>query len=153
MCGWAIVSAFTAMADNYVHLLVLRLLLGWFKAPFYPGAIYLLSPFYTNSELATHLAILYCGQLSAFPGPTNTGIFAGLDTMAIVNFSAVAANIYTAYLGPDSESPRFLVGIGNSTGFCVMCMLSAHFIWFLFRRLHRQQLRAPDGDSVKLFAT
>ncbi|KAE9566923.1 hypothetical protein CGMCC3_g16921 [Colletotrichum fructicola] len=357
MCGWAIVSAFTAMADNYVHLLVLRFLLGWFEAPFYPGAIYLLSRFYTKSELATRLAILYCGQLSssAFSGLITAGIFAGLDgtkglhgwqwlfiiegsatflaaiggifllpdtpgktrwltaeenacsvmrleeenmnelkhetpiqglmsalkdykvwlfmfmqnmhfsamsfnqffptivktlgydrtitlvltsppyvfaamfalalswssgrfderawhiyggnaltvvgfavacattsvapryvacflfaagsystgsiilgwaaanvvdshekkavTMAMVNFSAVAANIYTAYLWPDSDSPRFLVGLGSSIGFCVMCMLSAHFAWFLFRRLNRQRLREADGDSVKLFAT
>lgn len=50
MCGWAIVSGFTAMADSYTHLLVLRLLLGWFEAPFYPGAIYLLSRFYTKHE-------------------------------------------------------------------------------------------------------
>ncbi|KAF4492397.1 putative transporter [Colletotrichum fructicola Nara gc5] len=74
-------------------------------------------------------------------------------TMAMVNFSAVAANIYTAYLWPDSDSPRFLVGLGSSIGFCVMCMLSAHFAWFLFRRLNRQRLREADGDSVKLFAT
>ncbi|KAH9240687.1 hypothetical protein K456DRAFT_1931578 [Colletotrichum gloeosporioides 23] len=314
MCGWAIVSAFTAMADNYVHLLVLRFLLGWFEAPFYPGAIYLLSRFYTKSELATRLAILYCGQLSssAFSGLITAGIFAGLDgmkglhgwqwlfiiegsatflaaiggifllpdtpgktrwltaeenacslfmfmqnmhfsamsfnqifptivktlgydrtitlvltsppyvfaamfalalswssgrfderawhiyacattsvapryvacflfaagscstgsiilgwaaanvvdshekkavTMAMVNFPAVAANIYTAYLWPDSDSPRFLVGLGSSIGFCVMCMLSAHFAWFLFRRLNKQRVREADGDSVRLFAT
>ncbi|KAF0327192.1 major facilitator superfamily transporter, partial [Colletotrichum asianum] len=345
------------MADNYVHLLVLRFLLGWFEAPFYPGAIYLLSRFYMMSELATRLAILYCGQLSsnAFSGLITVGTFAGLDgtrglhgwqwlfiiegsatflaaiggifllpdtpgktrwltaeenacsvmrleednmnqlkqetpiqglvsalndykvwlfmfmqnmhfsamsfnqffptivktlgydrtttlvftsppyvfaamfalalswssgrfderawhiydgnalavvgfavacaitsvapryvacflfaagsystgsiilgwaaanvidshekkavTMAMVNLSAVAANIYTAYLWPDSDSPRFLVGLGSSIGFCVMCILSAHFAWFLFRRLNRQRLREADGDSVKLFAT
>lgn len=73
--------------------------------------------------------------------------------MAMVNFSAVAANIYTAYLWPDSDSPRFLVGLSSSIGFCVMCMFSAHFAWFLFRRLNKQRLREAEGDSVKLFAT
>ncbi|KAF5526055.1 MFS transporter prlL [Colletotrichum aenigma] len=74
-------------------------------------------------------------------------------TVAIVNFSAVAANIYTAYLWPDSDSPRLLVGLGSSIGLYVMCMLSAPFTLFLFRRLNRQRLRQADGDSVKLFAT
>lgn len=74
-------------------------------------------------------------------------------TVAIVNFSAVAANIYTAYLWPDSDSPRLLVGLGSSIGLCVMCMLSAPFTLFLSRRLNRQRLRQADGDSVKLFAT
>lgn len=73
--------------------------------------------------------------------------------MAMVNFSAVAANIYTAYLWPDSDSPRFLMGLRSSIGFCVMCMFSANFAWFLFRRLNKQRLREAEGDSVKLFAT
>lgn len=30
---------------------MLRFLLGWFEAPFYPGAIYILSRFYTKSEV------------------------------------------------------------------------------------------------------
>lgn len=74
-------------------------------------------------------------------------------TLAMVNFSAVAANIYTAYLWPDSDSPRFLIGLSSSIGFCAMCMFSAHFAWFLFRRLNKQRLREEDVDSVKLYAT
>ena len=52
MCGWALVSAFTARANSYAYLVVWRFLLGWFEAPFYPGAIYLLSRFYAKSEVS-----------------------------------------------------------------------------------------------------
>lgn len=47
----------------------------------YPGAIYLLSRFYTKREVSTRLAILYCGQLSSssFSGLLTAAIFASLD--------------------------------------------------------------------------
>lgn len=52
MCGWACVSACTALAGNYVQLLMLRFLLGFLEAPFYPGAIYLIGRFYTKKEVS-----------------------------------------------------------------------------------------------------
>ncbi|KAL6410654.1 major facilitator superfamily transporter [Ilyonectria robusta] len=81
MCGWAIVSACTSLAHNYHTMLILRFLLGFLEAPFYPGAIYILSRFYTRREVATRLAILYCGQLcsSSFSGLITAGIFASLS--------------------------------------------------------------------------
>jgi hypothetical protein len=33
--------------------------LGFTEAPFYPGALYLLSLFYTRREIATRVSILY----------------------------------------------------------------------------------------------
>lgn len=68
MCGWAIVSACTSLAHNYHTMLILRFLLGFLEAPFYPGAIYILSRFYTRREvclLKTHctgLQITNCCQ-------------------------------------------------------------------------------------------
>ena len=81
MCGWAVVSACTALAHNYATMIVLRLLLGFLEAPFYPGAIYMLSRFYNKREVASRLAILYCGQLcsSSFSGLLTAGIFASLS--------------------------------------------------------------------------
>uniref|UniRef100_A0A8H7N2S4 Major facilitator superfamily (MFS) profile domain-containing protein n=1 Tax=Bionectria ochroleuca TaxID=29856 RepID=A0A8H7N2S4_BIOOC len=356
MCGWAIVSGCTALSMNYIHLLMLRFLLGWFEAPFYPGAIYMLSRFYTKREVATRLAILYCGQLSssAFSGLITAGIFASIDgrygihgwqwlfiiegaatfgfaliaifllpdtpgktswmtpeenacsvirmqedsvnqlqhetpmqgfmsaikdykvwlfmlmqnmhfsamsfnqffptlvktlgynntitlvltsppyifsalfslalarssgyfndrtwhivggnlfaivgfvlacattglapryaacflfaagsystgsiilgwasanvadshekkavTLAMVNFSAVAANVYTAYLWPDSDSPRFIIGLGSSVGFSFVCGLVAIVAWYLFRRSNSKRLGEASGDNVKLYA-
>jgi hypothetical protein len=58
-----------------------RLVLGITEAPFYPGAIYLISLFYTRKETATRLAVFYTGNLlaSTFSGLIAAGVFAGLD--------------------------------------------------------------------------
>ncbi|KAM0288502.1 hypothetical protein ACHAO9_007148 [Fusarium lateritium] len=62
-------------------MLVLRLLSGFLQAPFYPVAISLLRRLYTRREVATRLAILYCGQLcsSSFSGLITAAIFASLS--------------------------------------------------------------------------
>ena len=57
--AWAGVSAATAAVQNYHGALAVRVLLGFCEAPFYPGAIYMLSLFYTRREIATRVSILY----------------------------------------------------------------------------------------------
>ncbi len=56
-------------------------MLGITEAPFYPGAIYLVSLFYTRKETATRLALFYTGNLlsSTFSGLIAAGVFTGLD--------------------------------------------------------------------------
>lgn len=70
MMLWAIVSGLTAVANNFVGLLLTRFFLGLAEAPYYPGAVYLLSIFYTRKEVATRIAILYTGNIlaTAFAG-------------------------------------------------------------------------------------
>ncbi|KAM0281995.1 hypothetical protein ACHAO9_010476 [Fusarium lateritium] len=63
MIGWAGVSASTAGVTNYSGLLACRFFLGFVEAPFYPGALYLLSIYYTRKELATRISLLYTGQV------------------------------------------------------------------------------------------
>ena len=48
---------------------------------YYPGAIYLLSIFYTRKEIATRISILYTGNILAtsFSGLIAAGVFYGLD--------------------------------------------------------------------------
>ncbi|KAH7357430.1 major facilitator superfamily domain-containing protein [Pyrenochaeta sp. MPI-SDFR-AT-0127] len=84
MAIWAIVSALTAMAKNYHGLLLARLFLGLTEAPYYPGALYLLSTFYTRKEVATRISILYTGNIlaTAFAGLIAAGVFSGLDKRA-----------------------------------------------------------------------
>jgi MFS family permease len=65
MFAWAAVSACTGAVQNYTGLIVVRLLLGITEAPFYPGAIYLLSLFYTRREIATRISILYSANIFA----------------------------------------------------------------------------------------
>lgn len=81
MMGWAIVSACTALAKNYTDLVVVRFFLGVAEAPFYPGAIYMLSIFYTRKEIATRLSILYSGNIFAtsFSGLIAAAVFNTID--------------------------------------------------------------------------
>ncbi|KAH7017008.1 major facilitator superfamily domain-containing protein [Ilyonectria destructans] len=81
MMAWAIVSALTAVVNNYVGIVLVRFFLGIVEAPYYPGALYMLSTFYTRKELATRISILYSGNIlaSAFAGLIAAGVFEGLD--------------------------------------------------------------------------
>lgn len=105
MALWGVVSGLTALSTNYVSLVVLRFFLGIVEAPctqmspsvppypysfqanfaalckVYPGAIFLLSIFYTRKEVATRLAILYTASIlsTAFSGLIAAAIFATID--------------------------------------------------------------------------
>jgi MFS family permease len=65
MVIWATVSACTALAKDFTGLLLTRFFLGATEAPFYPGAVYIISSFYTRKEIATRIAILYTGNIAA----------------------------------------------------------------------------------------
>lgn len=84
MMAWAIVSSLTALAHNYVGLILTRFFLGVVEAPYYPGALYILSIFYTRKELATRISILYSGNIlaTAFAGLIFAGIQYGMDGTA-----------------------------------------------------------------------
>ncbi|CAN9294915.1 unnamed protein product [Alternaria alternata] len=77
MFVWAIVSACTALVQNFGGLVACRFFLGITEAPFYPGATYMLSIFYTRKEVATRIALLYCAQILAtgFSGLIAAGVF------------------------------------------------------------------------------
>jgi MFS family permease len=69
------------MCHNFIGLLLTRFFLGLTEAPYYPGAVYLLSIFYTRKEIATRIAILYTGNIlaTAFAGLVAAGVFYGMD--------------------------------------------------------------------------
>ncbi|GJC87160.1 putative transporter C11D3.18C [Colletotrichum liriopes] len=83
MMLWAVVSALTAVSKDFTGLLLTRFFLGVTEAPYYPGAVYLLSIFYTRKEVATRIAILYTGNIlaTAFAGLIAAGIFHGMDDL------------------------------------------------------------------------
>lgn len=84
MMAWAVVSGLTAVVHNYTGLVLVRFFLGLTEAPYYPGAVYMLSIFYTRKEIATRIAILYTGNIltTAFAGLIAAGVFHGLDNKA-----------------------------------------------------------------------
>lgn len=81
MASWAIVSACTALTKNYTSLVLVRFFLGVTEAPFYPGALFLLSLFYTRKEIALRISILYSGNIiaTAVAGLIAAATFATLD--------------------------------------------------------------------------
>ncbi|KAF5495361.1 MFS transporter prlL [Colletotrichum siamense] len=81
MCCWAVVSASTGAVQNYTGAVVLRFLLGFVEAPFFPGALYLFSSWYTKKELAVRISVLYAaGQMAgAFGGLLGSAIMGGMN--------------------------------------------------------------------------
>lgn len=51
--------------------------MGVVEAPYYPGALLIISNFYTRTEIATRIAVLYTGNIlaTAFAGLIAAGIF------------------------------------------------------------------------------
>ncbi|KAL2204527.1 MFS general substrate transporter [Sarocladium strictum] len=79
--AWSIVSLLTFLAHDYASMVGFRLLLGVTEAPFYPGALYLLSMFYTRKEVATRMALFFTANMlaSSFAPLIAAGVFDGLD--------------------------------------------------------------------------
>lgn len=77
MVLWSIVSTLTAVAKDFKGLLLTRFFLGIVEAPFYPGALYMISMFYTRKEIATRISILYAANIcaTAVAGLIAIGIF------------------------------------------------------------------------------
>lgn len=80
MIAWGCLSGFTSFVSSFRGLVLTRFLLGFVEAPFFPGALFLLSSWYTKKELAFRTAVLYSGSLmsGAFGGFVGAGIEAGL---------------------------------------------------------------------------
>ncbi|KAJ4346762.1 uncharacterized protein N0V89_010694 [Didymosphaeria variabile] len=81
MAAWGVLSALTGIVHNAAGLYATRFFLGFVEAAFYPGALFLLSSWYTRSELGTRSAFLFSGsQLgSAFSGLIGAGIQNSLE--------------------------------------------------------------------------
>ncbi|KAL5483141.1 hypothetical protein ACEPAI_8370 [Sanghuangporus weigelae] len=79
--AWGLTSALTGMTRNYTGILCCRLFLGLPEAAFYPGAVYLLSRWYTRKELAFRASLFYSGSLlsTAFGNLMAAGILANME--------------------------------------------------------------------------
>ncbi|KAJ7146772.1 MFS general substrate transporter [Mycena epipterygia] len=79
--AWGLASTLTGITTNYAGILTCRIFLGLPEAAFYPGAVYLLSCWYTKKELAFRSSIMYAGLISsnAFGSLLAAGIFSGME--------------------------------------------------------------------------
>lgn len=80
-CLWGVVSTCNAAARSFTHLVVIRFFLGFVEAPFFPGAIFLMSSWYTRAELTRRVAWFYSGNALAnmFGGLLGAAILGDLE--------------------------------------------------------------------------
>ncbi|KAI1389214.1 putative MFS transporter [Hypoxylon trugodes] len=81
MTIWGVISTAQAATHTFTSLVVCRFFLGFAEAPFFPGAILLMSSWYTRSELALRIAWFYCGHsvANAFGGLLGAGVLGNLS--------------------------------------------------------------------------
>ena len=112
---WGIVSACTAAADNYNHLLVIRFFLGVTESPYFPGALFLLSSWYTKKELAFRTSIVSVAKPSKCKDyEANTKLFHSFipDLFYLVLSQASSAQVSKRDLTVSAVCPR---GVGCSS--------------------------------------
>lgn len=81
MALWGGVSACSAASQKFEHLLVVRIMLGIVEAPFFPGAVFLMSSWYSRAELTKRMAYFYSGNALAnmFGGVIGAGVLGNLE--------------------------------------------------------------------------
>ncbi|KAL4931444.1 major facilitator superfamily domain-containing protein [Aspergillus undulatus] len=77
---WGVISACQAAAQSFAGLVVARFFLGFVEAPFFPGAVMLMSSWYTRQELSYRIAWFYAGSslANAFGGLIGAGVLGNL---------------------------------------------------------------------------
>ncbi|KAJ5660862.1 uncharacterized protein N7484_000234 [Penicillium longicatenatum] len=81
MTLWGLISTCSGLAKNFSHMVAIRFLLGFVEAAFLPGALLILSKWYTRKELTTRNAILFCGNLisNAFSSLVAAGVLSNMQ--------------------------------------------------------------------------
>lgn len=78
---WGLVSTLSGNANNFTGMVVIRFFLGFVEAAFLPGALLILSKWYTRRELTKRNAILFCGNLisNAFSALVGAGVLSNMQ--------------------------------------------------------------------------
>lgn len=81
MTVWGLISTLSGNARNFTDMVVIRFFLGFTEAAFLPGALMILSKWYTRRELTTRNAILFCGNLisNAFSALIGAGVLSNMQ--------------------------------------------------------------------------
>ncbi|KAI1364811.1 allantoate permease [Xylaria arbuscula] len=81
MTIWGVISTAQAATHSFGGLVAARFFLGFAEAPFFPGAIFLMSSWYTRSEMAHRIAWFYSGSAlaNAFGGFIGAGVLSNLS--------------------------------------------------------------------------
>ncbi|KAG5980731.1 hypothetical protein E4U55_003713 [Claviceps digitariae] len=81
MLIWGLVSMLSGSVSSFTGMLVDRFFLGFVEAAYLPGALLILSKWYTRRELTTRNAMLFCGNIlsNAFSALVGAGVLSNMD--------------------------------------------------------------------------
>ncbi|KAK8134912.1 MFS general substrate transporter [Apiospora sp. TS-2023a] len=81
MAVWGVISACQAAAHSFGGLVAARFMLGFAEAPFFPGAVFLMSSWYTRDEMAHRISWFYAGSslANSFGGLIGAGVLGNMN--------------------------------------------------------------------------
>lgn len=81
MLLWGLISTLSGVVNNFAGMVAIRFFLGFVEAAFLPGALLILSKWYTRRELTTRNALLFCGNLisNAFSALVGAGVLSNMQ--------------------------------------------------------------------------
>ncbi|KAK3297306.1 general substrate transporter [Chaetomium fimeti] len=81
MLLWGLISTLSGVVTNFAGMIAIRFFLGFVEAAFLPGALLILSKWYTRRELTTRNALLFCGNLisNAFSALVGAGVLSNMQ--------------------------------------------------------------------------
>ena len=81
MLLWGVISTLSGVVTGFGGMVAIRFFLGFVEATFLPGALLILSKWYTRRELTTRNALLFCGNLisNAFSALVGAGVLSNMQ--------------------------------------------------------------------------
>ncbi|KAH7136039.1 major facilitator superfamily domain-containing protein [Dendryphion nanum] len=81
MLLWGLISTLSGNVNNFAGMVAIRFFIGFVEAAFLPGALLILSKWYTRSELTKRNAILFCGNLisNAFSSLVGAAVLGNME--------------------------------------------------------------------------
>lgn len=81
MLLWGMISTLSGNVQNFSGMVAVRFFIGFVEAAFLPGALLILSKWYTRRELTLRNAILFCGNLisNAFSSLVGAAVLSNMD--------------------------------------------------------------------------
>ncbi|KAH7402213.1 major facilitator superfamily domain-containing protein [Phaeosphaeria sp. MPI-PUGE-AT-0046c] len=81
MLLWGMISTLSGNTKNFAGMVAIRFFIGFVEAAFLPGALLILSKWYTRRELTLRNAILFCGNLisNAFSSLVGAAVLGNME--------------------------------------------------------------------------
>jgi len=81
MLIWGMISTLSGNTHNFAGMVAVRFFIGFVEAAFLPGALLILSKWYTRRELTLRNAILFCGNLisNAFSSLVGAAVLSNME--------------------------------------------------------------------------